>query len=128
MSTLAMKLNSTGLGQRLPAHPTEFETGIFDAAYGTPVQHRRRRIAATGLVLKHSLRGLAFSWPAYVLALAAFASEKLPSFAFLVLLAPALAVSGVILTRGVRDDYRSRVRGVLLPEGFLKTLLWPPAP
>lgn len=127
MSAMAMTPPLNGLGQRLPACPTEFETGIFEAAYAAPVQRTRRRLAFAGLAVKHTLRGLAFSWPAYVLALAAFASERLPSFAFLVLLAPALVVSGVILARGVRDDYRNRVRGVLLPERFLKALLWPPA-
>jgi len=129
MSALAVTPHTMrSLGQRLPACPTELETGIFEAAYGAPMQRRRRHIALVGLAAKHTLRGLAFSWPAYVLALAAFASDKLPSFAFLILLAPALVVSGVILARGVRDDFRNKVRGVLLPEHFLKVLLWPPKP
>jgi hypothetical protein len=40
------------------------------------------------------------------------------------LLVPALAVSLVILRRGVRDDYRNQVNGVLLAAGFVRGLLF----
>ena len=98
-------------GKRLPVCPTEFETGIFMAAYASPLQRRRRALALMLLGFKHMLRGLAFSWPAYLL-----------------LLVPALALSLVILARGVRDDYHSRVNGVLLDGGFVRGLLFPAAP
>jgi hypothetical protein len=115
-------------GRRLPECPTEFETGIFMAAYDSPLQRRRRRVAIALLGLKHTLRGLLFSWPAYVLALAAFASGQVHALAYLLLLIPALGVSGAILLRGVRDDYRNRVRNVLLADRFVRELLFPAAP
>jgi hypothetical protein len=34
----------------------------------------------------------------------------------------------VILARGVRDDYRSQVKDVLLVAGFVRGLLFPAAP
>jgi len=115
-------------GKRLRACPTELEQGIFTAAYGSPLQRRRRALAVVLLGVKHVLRGLLFSWPAYVLALAAFYSGQVHALAYLLLLIPALAVSLAILTRGVRDDYRSRVKDVLLETGFVRGLLFPPAP
>jgi hypothetical protein len=115
-------------GQRLPACPTEFETGIFMAAYESALQRRRRATALVLLAAKHALRGLAFSWPAYVLALAAFASSQVHALAYLLLLIPALALSATILLRGVRDDYRSRVRDTLLADGYARALLFPRAP
>jgi hypothetical protein len=115
-------------GKRLPACPTELEQGIFMAAYGSPLQRRRRMLAVALLGFKHTLRGLLFSWPAYVLGLAAFASGQVHALAYLLLLIPALAVSSVILARGVRDDYRSQVKDVLLAEKFVRGLLFPAAP
>ena len=115
-------------GQRLPACPSEFETGIFMAAYDSGVQRRRRALALLLLAIKHGVRGLMFSWPAYVLALAAFASGQVHALAYLLLLIPALALSLVILARGVRDDYRSQVKDVLLVSGFVRGLLFPAAP
>lgn len=118
----------TTTGKRLPACPTELEQGIFMAAYGSPLQRRRRALAMGLLGIKHTLRGLLFSWPAYALGLAAFASGQVHALAYLLLLIPALAVSLVILARGVRDDYRDQVDGVLLDAGFARELLFPAAP
>jgi len=115
-------------GKRLPACPTELEQGIFMAAYASPLQRRRRTLAVVLLGAKHTLRGLLFSWPAYVLALAAFYSKQAHALAYLLLLIPALILSVVILARGVRDDYRSQVRHVLLAEKFARGLLFPAAP
>jgi len=98
------------------------------AAYHSPLQRRRRALAITLLSAKHVLRGLLFSWPAYVLALAAFYSGQVHALAYLLLLIPALVVSLVILKRGVRDDYRSMVKGVLLAGKFMRGLLFPAAP
>jgi hypothetical protein len=116
------------IGKRMPACPTELEQGIFMAAYGLPLQRRRRALAVALLGLKHTLRGLLFSWPAYVLALAAAASGRVHALAYLLLLIPALAVSLAILARGVRDDYRNQIKGVLLNAGFVRGLLFPAAP
>ena len=114
-------------GQRLPAKPTELEVGIFMAAYDSPLQRRRRVLALVLLGVKHSLRGLLFSWPAYVLGLAAFYSVQVYAPVSMLFLVPAVLLSGVILVRGVRDDYHDRVRGVLLNTGFARGLLFPAA-
>ena len=118
----------SAMTRRLEELHSEFEQGIFLAAYGSPLQRRRRIAAVLLLGLKHGLRGLLFIWPAYVLGLAAFYSEAIHAAAYLLLLVPALALSVVILTRGVRDDYRGRVNGLLLDEGFARGLLFPAAP
>lgn len=114
-------------GKRLPAKPTELEVGIFMAAYDSAQQRRRRVLAMVLLGVKHTLRGLLFSWPAYVLGLAAFYSAQVYVLVSMLLLVPAVLLSGVILVRGVRDDYRDRVKGVLLNTGFARGLLFPAA-
>jgi len=114
-------------GTRLPAKPTELEAGVFMASYDSPPQRRRRALALVLLGVKHSVRGLLFSWPAYVLGLAAFYSVQVYALVSMLLLVPAVLLSGVILVRGVRDDYRDRVKGVLLNTGFARGLLFPAA-
>jgi hypothetical protein len=114
--------------RRLEDLHSEFERGIFLASYDSPLQRRRRFAAVLLLGLKHGLRGLLFSWPAYVLGLAAFYSEAVHAAAYLLLLVPALGLSVVILMRGVRDDYGGRVHGLLLDERFARGLLFPAAP
>jgi hypothetical protein len=93
------------------------------AAYGSREQRRMRYAALLLLGFKHGLRGLLFSWPAYVLALAAAYSEALHALTYLALLVPAVALSIYLLVRGVRDDYRSRVEDVLLRKGFVRALM-----
>jgi hypothetical protein len=105
----------------------EFERGIFLAAYQSSQQRRRRVLAVMLLGLKHALRGLLFSWPAYVLGLAAYYSAAVHAVAYLLLLIPALGLSVVILMRGVRDDYREHVKGLLLEQGFARGLIFPAA-
>lgn len=115
------------IGTRLLAKPTELELGIFMAAYDSAPQRRRRALAMVLLGVKHSLRGLFFSWPAYVLGLAAFYGTQTYALFSLLLLIPAVLLSGIILVRGVRDDYRDCIRGVLLNAGFARELLFPVA-
>ena len=112
-------------GYRLEDLNSEFEQAVFLAAYHSNMQTRRRRAALILLALKHGLRGLIFTWPAYVLALAAGYSDGLHVFAYLLLLIPAIALSIYILFHGVRDDYRVRVSGLLLNKKFIRTVLWP---
>lgn len=113
--------------RRLEDLYSEFERGVFIAAYQSPQQKRRRVLAVMLLSVKHALRGLLFSWPAYVLGLAAYTSAAVHAVAYLLLLIPALGLSVVILVRGVRDDYRERVNGVLLRQGFARGLIFPAA-
>lgn len=114
-------------GTRLPVKPSELERGIFMAAYDSAPQRRRRFLALVLLGVKHTLRGLLFSWPAYVLGLAAFYSVQVYVLVSMLLLVPAVLLSGVILVRGVRDDYRDHVKDVLLNTGFARGLLFPAA-
>lgn len=114
-------------GRRLDDLYSEFERGVFMSAYASPQQKRRRALAVGVLILKHALRGLLFSWPAYVLGLAAYHSGAVHAVVYLLLLIPALGLSVVILVRGVRDDYRARVKGLLLQHGFARALVFPAA-
>lgn len=114
-----------GAPRRLDDLVSEFERGIFLAAYQSSLQKRRRVLAVMLLGVKHALRGLLFSWPAYVLGVAAYYSAAVHAVAYLLLLIPALGLSVVILMRGVRDDYRERVNGLLLHQGFVRGLLFP---
>lgn len=111
--------------RRLDDLYSEFERGVFLATYASPQQKRRRALALAVLVVKHAVRGLLFSWPAYVLALAAYHSGTVHAALYLLLLVPALGVSLLILVRGVRDDYRVHVKGLLLQPGFARELVFP---
>ena len=65
------------------------------------------------LRMNHVLRGMLFSWPQYLLTLAAYeipeASILLVLVLVLVLLLPAMYLSWVILSRGVKEDYENIV-------------------
>ena len=113
---------------RLEDSHSEFEQAVFCAAYGSALQRRRRKLAFFLLTLKHSARGLLFSWPVYVLVLAVAFGDSFYASAYLLLLIPVLAISIYILVRGVRDDYRVKVQGLLLNKGFVRTLLFSPIP
>ena len=113
---------------RLEDSHSEFEQAVFRAAYDSALQRRRRSAAFFLLMLKHSARGLLFSWPVYVLVLAVAFGDSFYALAYLLLLIPALALSIHILVRGVRDDYRVKVHGLLLKKGFVRLLLFAPAP
>ncbi|MBT9567865.1 MAG: hypothetical protein IV085_06155 [Thiobacillus sp.] len=113
--------------RRLEDLYSEFERGVFMSAYASAQQKRRRALAMAVLVVKHALRGLLFSWPAYVLGLAAYHNGVIHAVVYLLLLVPALGLSVVILVRGVRDDYRAHVKGLLLQRGFARELIFPAA-
>lgn len=113
--------------RRLEDIYNEFERGVFLAAYESSLQKRRRAMAVMVLCMKHALRGLLFSWPAYVLGLAAYYSAAVHAAIYLMLLVPAVGLSVVILVRGVRDDYREQVKGLLLQQGFARELVFPAA-
>lgn len=98
----------------------EFTQAVFDAAYRSPPQRNLRRLFGALLVLKHALRGFVFSWPLYLLSAAGLALPGRFAWVFLLLLIPAVALSGYILTKGLREDYRAVVRGRLLTLGAVK--------
>jgi len=92
----------------------EFTRAVFEAAYHSPKQRRLRLLFGSALTLKHTLRGLLFSWPLYLLSLAGLALPGQYAWAFLLLLIPAVWVSGAILWKGLREDYVGQVRGRLM--------------
>lgn len=102
----------------------EFTQAVFDAAYHSRRQRNLRRLLGAMLILKHALRGLLFSWPLYLLSAAGLALPGEYAWAFLLLLIPALAVSGYILNKGLREDYRAAVAGRLLHSGDFRQAMF----
>ena len=115
---------STTRSKRLGEIKSEFERGVFLVLYDSPKQKLHRIVATTALIIKHALRGILFSWPLYMLTLAAFAVPGLTKLVFLLLLVPGLYVSWVILSRGVREDYDNLVEGYILKPGYLGRMLF----
>jgi len=110
--------------KRLGDIKNEFERGVFLVLYDSPKQKLHRIVAATVLVIKHALRGILFSWPLYMLTLAAFAVPGSTKLLFILLLIPGLYVSWVILSRGVKEDYDNLVEGYILKSGYLGRMLF----
>ncbi|VAW52807.1 hypothetical protein MNBD_GAMMA06-1117 [hydrothermal vent metagenome] len=102
----------------------DFECGIFLAVYNSPKQRYHRSVAAITLVVKHVLRGLLFSWPLYLLALAAYSISDASVWLLLFLLLPAMYVSWAILSRGIKEDYEHLVDGYLLRTGYLGRIIF----
>jgi hypothetical protein len=92
----------------------EFTRGVFDAVYNSRTQHGLRLLFGALLALKHLLRGLAFSWPLYLLSAAGFALPGEYAWLFVLLLIPALIVSGSILLLGLSEEYQEKINGRLL--------------
>jgi hypothetical protein len=111
--------------KRLDDIRNDFERGVFLSVYNSRPQRARRLLARIILVLKHGLRGALFSWPLYLLPLAAWSLQARYLPLILLLLVPGIYVSGMILVRGVREDYRQHVEGYLLQPGFPGRLLFP---
>jgi hypothetical protein len=114
-------MNSTA-PKRLSDIRNEFERGIILGVYNLRMQ---RIIARALLGLKHRLRGTLFSWPLYLLPLAAWSFQATYLPLILLLLLPGLYVSGVILRRGVREDCARLVDGTILRPGYPGRLLFP---
>jgi len=81
-------------------------------------------MAAVTLVVKHVMRGLLFSWPLYLLALAAYSLPDASVWLVLLLLLPAMYVSWAILSRGIKEDYENLVDGYLLRSGYLGRIIF----
>ncbi|MBT9612768.1 MAG: hypothetical protein IV108_05820 [Burkholderiales bacterium] len=102
----------------------EFTQAVFDAAYGSRPQRNLRLLYGALLILKHTLRGFAFSWPLYLLSAAGLVLPGQFAWVFLLLLIPAVVLSGYILAKGLREDYRAVVRGRLLKPGDVRRALF----
>ena len=116
-----MKRNTT---KRLSDIKSDFERGVFKVVYDSKKQRLNRGIALMTLVMKHVLRGLLFSWPLYLLALAAYSIPESSILLVLILLLPAMYVSWVILSRGVKEDYENIIQGYLLRSGYLGRIIF----
>lgn len=110
--------------KRLADIKNDFERGVFLVLYDSPKQKLKRFIAIVALVVKHALRGILFSWPLYILTLAAIAVPGSSKLLFILLLVPGVTVSWVILSRGVREDYQNLVDGYILKPGYLRRMLF----
>lgn len=92
----------------------ELEAAAFRAVLNSRLQRRRRLRATAAIALKHALRGLLFLWPAYLVLFAALTDWI--SRLYLLPAVPGVLISLYIYVRGVRKEYRQRIRGKLLPE------------
>jgi len=110
--------------RRLTEIKNDFERGVFMVVYNSPKQRYHRVVAIVMLTVKHVMRGLFFSWPLYLLALAAYSLPDASVWLVLVLLLPAMYVSWVILSRGIKEDYEHLVHGYLLRSGYLGRILF----
>ena len=110
--------------KRLSDIKNEFERGIFSSVYQSRKQKLNRVSALILLIIKHALRGALFSWPLYMFALAAFLLPEVPILIAALLVVPAIYVSWMILSRGVREDYDNLVDGYILRSGYLGRLLF----
>ena len=111
--------------KRLSDIRNEFERGVFLSVYNSRTQRIRRHIARIILAVKHGLRGTLFSWPLYLLPLAAWSLKVNYLPLILLLLLPGVYISWAILVRGVREDYENYVEGYILRPGFPGRLLFP---
>lgn len=102
----------------------EFERGVFLVVYNSRKQRYSRVIASILLVIKHVLRGLLFSWPLYLLALAAYSIPDASVWIVLLLLLPAMYISWGILSRGIREDYEHLIYGYLLRSGYIGRMIF----
>ena len=116
---------SAPTSKRLSDIRNEFERGVFLSVYNSRAQRVRRYIARAILVVKHGLRGTLFSWPLYLLPLAAWSLKASYLPLILLLLLPGVYISWIILVRGVREDYANYVEGFILRPGFPRRLLFP---
>jgi hypothetical protein len=116
---------NTATSKRLADIRNEFERGVFLALYNSRRQRLHRAAARTILGIKHGVRGALFSWPLYLLPLAAWLLQARFLPLILLLLLPGVYVSGVILRRGVREDYARLVEGFILRAGYPGRLLFP---
>lgn len=114
--------NSTLGSKKLDDIDNEFERGVFQAAYRSSTQKRRRVLAIFILGLVHTLRGLLFSWPLYLLPLSVLALPEQYKFLFIVFLIPGVYISVLILKKGIKEDYQSLIAGRLLTNKIFKQL------
>ncbi len=118
-------LMSTPGPKRLTDIRDDFERGVFLVLYNSRRQRLHRVLARVILGIKHGLRGILFSWPLYLLPVAAWLLQARYLPLILLLLLPGIYISGTILRRGVHEDYARLVEGCILRAGYPGRLLLP---
>jgi hypothetical protein len=111
--------------KRLTDIRDDFERGVLLALYNSPRQRLHRALARVILGIKHGLRGILFSWPLYLLPVAAWLLQARHLPLILLLLLPGVYISATILRRGVHEDYARLVEGCILRAGYPGRLLFP---
>ena len=106
---------------RRNGHP--LAQAVFRSVYSSREQRRRRRLAALLLTAKHTLRGLLFSWPLYLMVYAGFRTDAPVNWFLWALGVPGIGISVSILARGIREEYRTRIADRLLKQGDLLRVL-----
>jgi hypothetical protein len=104
----------------------ELVQAVFRSVYRSGEQRRRRQLAALLLAAKHTLRGLLFSWPLYLMVYAGFHSEAPINVLLWALGVPGIGISLSILVRGIREEYGHRVAQRLLSRAELTRMLRAP--
>jgi Na+/proline symporter len=102
----------------------EFTRAVFEAVYNSRAQRSLRFFFSALLTLKHVLRGLLFSWPLYLLSAAGFALPGEYAGLLMLLIIPAVMVSGSILLLGLSEEYQERINGRLLKLQEWKYIVW----
>ena len=116
--------HKSAISRPLTAIENNFERAVFLSNYHSSKQKYRRLKAKCLLSIKHSLRGLLFSWPLYLLPLSVLALPENFKFLFVLFLIPGLSVSAMILQKGIQEDYRHMVKDRLLECGYLSQILF----
>ncbi len=122
----------------------ELQQGVALSLYQSRPQRLRRITATTLLTLKHTLRGVLFSWPLYLLGFGGFVLPLDDALSLSLngawngawsgvwllplLLLPGLIVSFSILKKGIQEDYRSSIHRTLLDWQDVRQLLKKGAP
>jgi len=101
----------------------ELEQAVFLSVYRSRSQRGLRVLAAIVLAAKHMFRGLLFSWPVYALAVAGWFSDGWLKVLLWSLAIPGIGLSLIILYRGIREEYRTRVVDQLLANSDLVRLI-----
>jgi len=103
----------------------ELERAVFISIYRSRIQRQRRLQAKLALIIKHSLRGLFFLWPAYVVLVALLLLPWVQERAlYLFALLPGMLVWFYIYARGARMDYQHYVHEQILDKNFIKKILF----
>jgi hypothetical protein len=111
------------LGPVAEDYEHELARAVFRAVYETRVQRSARVAAGALLFARHTLRGMLFSWPLYLMAVAGFFVPAPVNLGLWTLAIPGIAISIYILMPGVREEYRAHVVGRLLTRGDFRALV-----